>query len=615
MNQNAYINVTATFLLIALIFFGIAGINSVDRLRISVENMTRQLKELDMRAVYSSNSNHFETSSGGGEVANLEFYDPEAESGGRLITAIASDTKNMNYIVNNDATVSMFWGKAMDALAERNLEDLEEFQPMLAESWTLSEDKMTYHVKLRKGILWHDFTDPVTGREWKNVEVTAHDFKFYVDVIKNEDVDAAPIRGYLMDMGRIDVINDYEFNVVWKKKYFRSMDITLSLSPLPRHLYHAYDGPFDGTKFNDDHERNRLIVGCGPYQFVAWDKGSRLIMKRFEKYYGTKLGIMPPIETLVYAIYQHRAPRLQALISGDIDADYLTPDQWINQAAKDKAFDETKGWLRKAEYPAFSYSYIGLNQTNPLFQDKRVRQALSHLVDRERIIKDVYFGLARSVTGPFPLNSPASDPGLTPYSFSVELAKNLLADAGWRDTDNDGVVDKDGKPFVFHVIYPNGSTTADKMLPIIKEDMAKAGVKMELQKLEWSVVVQRLEKKSFEACSLGWTSPLSSPDPYQLWHSSYADIPASSNHIGFRNPEADRLIEEIRVCFDTEKRNHLYHEFHRLIYDEAPYIFLFAPSDLFAIHKRYRNFRVFPSGIVTNILWVPKSEQLQVPGF
>ena len=149
------------------------------------------------------------------------------------------------------------------------------------------------------------------------------------------------------------------------------------------------------------------------------------------------------------------------------------------------------------------------------------------------------------------------------------------------------------------------------MLPIIKEAMAKAGIQMELLGLEWSVCVQRLEKKSFDMCALGWSGGLN-PDPFQLWHSSQADVEGSSNHIRFKNAEADRLIESIRVTFDASERQKLYHRFHRLVHEEQPYIFLFAPADLNALNSRYRNVREFPLGIVDSILWTPKAQQLSL---
>jgi peptide/nickel transport system substrate-binding protein len=235
--------------------------------------------------------------------------------------------------------------------------------------------------------------------------------------------------------------------------------------------------------------------------------------------------------------------------------------------------------------------------------------ALSHLVDRNRIIKDVYYGLANAVSGPLFSGSPFYDSRIEPYEFNVETAKKLLANAGWQDHDGDGVLDKNGMPFRFTLIYPNVNTTFQKMLPILKEDMAKAGIQLDILALEWSVILERVDSRSFDAVAMGWVSPIMH-DPYQLWHSESAKQENSSNYINFNNPEADRLIEEIRQCFDPEKLTELYHQFHALIHQEEPYLFLFSASSLNAISKRYRNLREFPLGFSERILWVPKNEQL-----
>ena len=591
MQNRSFLTPVLLFLcLIVLAIIGAGVVTAIDRQRFQTEALTKAVAELSERidqiaaggiAVASGNAGGSMVS-GEPPAGNAEFFDKNAEQGGRFIGAITSDTGNMNMIINNDATVSDFWSLTCDTLAERHYKDIDRFVPRMAESWTLSDDKLTYRIKLRKGILWQDFTDPETGKKWENVEVTAQDFKFYVDVIKDEKVNAAPMRSYLADLKQVNVINDYEFEVVWERPYILSEEITLSLMPLPRHFYHAYEGPFDGTKFNDDHVRNRMIVGCGPYQLDSWEKGKRVVFKRFEKFYGKRLGIMPALKTVVYELIQHPNTRLQALRSQTLDADSLTTEQWVNNTGT--AEFQEGGFLRKMRLPSMSYSYIGLNLTNPLFQDRNVRVALSHLVDRKRIIRDVYYDLVRPISGPF-----------------------------FVDSQADGVLDKDGKPFVFTVIYANSSTTDQKLLPILKEDFARAGVKLEILSLEWSVMLERIDKRQFDAVRLAWRMSVSN-DPYQLWHSDNLKIEASSNFVSFANPEADRLIMEIRTCFDLDKRTELYHQFHRLIHEEEPYLFLVSPYDLFVINKRYQNVVEYPLGVYQNTFWVPKSKQMAVPG-
>ncbi len=617
MNKNFYLNFIATLMLIALIFFGITIVNVFDRLRLEQENNRKAIDELrkylqsaPAQIVERTVEPQAKTASPAADIANREFFEPQAVPGDRIIYTIMADTGNMNYMINNDSTVSEFYGICNSSLAERNYAKPELYQPVMAESWTRSEDNLVYTIKLRKGILWHDFTDPVNGKKWEDVEVTAHDFKFYVDVIKNPQTNCAPLRTYLQNLDRIEVINDYEFKVVWTSPYFLSESWSLGLPPLPRHLYHAYEGPFDPLRFNDDHQRNRMIVGCGPYRFVRWDKDSRVIFTRWEKYFGNELGIAPPIKDICYDVIKMPNTRFQALISGKVDWMGLTPEQW--HARTDvPAFGEN-GILKKHRYLNRVYSYIGYNQQNPLFQDRRVRQALTHLVNRDRILKDIYYGLGRVVTGPFYYESPYNDLSIKPWPFDVVKAKQLLAEAGWKDTDGDGIVDKGGIKFEFTIMEVANHPIQTRMLPLIKEDMAKAGIDMKIQSFEWSVYIQRLEQKKFDACTLGWSSPYES-DPYQIWHSSEADKPASSNHIGFRSKEADKLIEAMRVEFDFDKRIKLAHQFQQLLHDEQPYTFLVASDSLVAIASRYQNVRLFPLGIPSTIVWTPASEQLTIP--
>ena len=222
MNKNTYLNVLVTVILIVMAVLCFVFVSALDQLRFAMEDMNRSMKNIESRLAglrVVSGNQPAAANGTGADVANRQYYDQNADQGGRLITAFGADVGNMNMLVTNDAYVSEIWSKTMDSLADRDYADNGSgaLKPMLAESWTISPDKLKYRIKLRRGILWHDFRDPVTGKEWKNREVTAHDFKFYLDVVKNEDVDCAPLRGSLKDIDRIDVINDHEFEVIAKQ--------------------------------------------------------------------------------------------------------------------------------------------------------------------------------------------------------------------------------------------------------------------------------------------------------------------------------------------------------------------------------------------------------------
>ena len=543
-----------------------------------------------------------------GLIANRKSYAPEALPGGRMIQATEAETGNLNPLTSNEAMASAFNGLCNSSLAERNYEKPELFEPLMAESWQISEDHKSYRIKLRKNIYWHPFTDPVTGKKQGKKEVTAADFKFFVDTVKNKDVNCAPLRVYYQHLDKIEIHNKYEFTVRWKKACYTSLASTLGMSPLPEHFY-APDGKFDGKKFNDDHRRNRMIVGCGPYLFVRWDKGRRVIFRRNRDYFGIAYGAAPSLEYLVYELIKHPNTRFQAFMGGDLDRLGLLPDQYIKRT--DSA-EFKSGKLKKFRYLLPQYTYIGYNQKNPLFRDKRVRQALTLLVDRERIRKEIYHGLAETAVTPFMPGSAFMPTDLKPWPYDPAAARKLLASAGWRDQDGDGILEKEGKKFTFTMMQISGSSIQQRLMPMLKESFAQAGIDMKIRNVEWSVYIQNLNSRTYDVCCLGWASSFD-PDLYQVWHSSQI-AGEGSNHIGYKNPELDKLLEEMQVCFDLKKRVALGHRIARLLHEEQPYTFLFFPNSLTALSGRYRNVKLFPAGLPNELMYTGEGEQRQVPG-
>ena len=139
--------------------------------------------------------------------------------------------------------------------------------------------------------------------------------------------------------------------------------------------------------------------------------------------------------------------------------------------------------------------------------------------------------------------------------------------------------------------------TQTRMFPLIKESFGAAGIEMKIQTLEWSVYLERLEKRNYDACSLGWTTNFD-PDPYQVWHSQ-GIAPPGSNHIGYSNPELDKLIEKLRVTFDTDERIRIGRRIERIIHEDQPYTFLYTPYSLSAVSEKCGNVRIFPGGPAT----------------
>ena len=609
--QNSGIKFLLTVLILTVAGTGYFITSALDRLRESnyaLADAMKELKRLPAAPVTVRRASAPAAAVNSQPFANRKFYSPEAVAGGRMIQATEAETGNLNPLISNEAMAAAFNGLCSASLAERSYDKPENFEPLMAENWQISPDRKNYRIRLRKDIFWHDFTDPVTGKKHTGVRVTAHDFKFFADVVKNKDVNCAPLRVYYQYLSGIEVHNDHEFTVKWSKACYTSLASTLGMSPLPRHFY-APDGRFDGRKFNDDHRRNRMIVGCGPYVFHKWEKGRRIIFRRNERYFGSRYGIAPALEYLVFEVIKHPNTRFQAFTGGKLDRLSLLPDQYIKRTG---TRDFKEGKLKKFRYVLPQYSYIGYNQKNPLFRERKVRQALTMLIDRERIRKEIYHGLAETAVAPFMPGSSFLPKDLKPWPYAPEKAKKLLREAGWRDTDNDGILEKDGRKFVFTMMQIAGSSIQQRLMPMLKESFAKAGIDMKIRNVEWSVYVQNLNSRNYDVCCLGWSSSFD-PDLYQVWHSTQT-ANEGSNHIGFKNPVLDRLLEEMQLCFDMDKRIALGQRIARLLHEEQPYTFLFFPNSLTALSGRYRNARLFPAGLPESIMYTPVNEQLRVPG-
>jgi peptide/nickel transport system substrate-binding protein len=267
---------------------------------------------------------------------------------------------------------------------------------------------------------------------------------------------------------------------------------------------------------------------------------------------------------------------LESFKKGDLDVLMFTPEQWVRETG-DERFGLGPGSGKplvkldvqnRAPRP---YRYVGWNLGSPLFSDRRVRRAMAHLFDRDTFIEKFYHGLQVKAVGPFEVDSPYSSPRVEPIGFSVPEAIGLLREAGWRDSDGDGVLERDGRPFSFTLMTADPETSV-KMLTLTKETMRKAGVEMNLRVVDWSTLLALIDEYRFDAVMLGWTrSPW--PDPTPLWHSASA-VQGGLNLVRYRNPEVDRLIERGVRSIPEPERVGIFRRIHELIYADQPYTFL-----------------------------------------
>jgi peptide/nickel transport system substrate-binding protein len=231
------------------------------------------------------------------------------------------------------------------------------------------------------------------------------------------------------------------------------------------------------------------------------------------------------------------------------------------------------------------YTYVGYNLKNPLFQDKRVRRALTHAINREEIVRYVLYDLGMVATGPFPNQLWYWNPRVKPIPYDRQKARELLAEAGWKDTHGDGILERDGRPFRFTLITNSGNDIRRDVAVLVQRQLREIGIDVTIELYEWSVFLNDfIDVKHFDACILGWSLSVD-PDAYEIWHSSQID--KGFNFVSYQNLEVDRLLEEGRREYDHEKRKKIYWRIHELIAEDQPYTFLFVPLSLSALQKRF----------------------------
>ncbi len=506
---------------------------------------------------------------------------PVVEDGGTLVRRLNAEPDTLNPLTGRDAYGSLVLGLVTDSLVSRHPDTLE-WEARLAESWEASDDHLSYTFHLRRDVTWHD-GEPFTSA----------DVLYSFEKVMDPTVDAPHLRSYYQDLDSITAPDDYTVVFTWKKPYFLSFNFSAGFPILPRHIFD------DGTDFNT-HSASRAPVGNGMYRFVSWRTNEEIVLQRNEDYYGRK----PNMERMVIRFIPDNNSALMQAASGMVDYMGVQPEQWVHQLPAN-VYSRN---FNRYYYYAPNYNYIGWNLRRPFFADRKVRLAMTHLVNREAILEEILYGLGKIVTGTFYIHGDDYSHDIEPWPYDPAEARRLLDESGWVDSTGDGIRDKmvDGErvSFRFDFMYPAGNTTAEKIAIFLQSELRRLGIEMNIQNREWAIFTERLNEGDFDAVTLGWSLGIEQ-DPYQLWHSSQVD--RGSNFIAFRNEEIDQIIEAARVEFDREKRSALYDRFNHIVHEEQPYTFLFCRPSLEIVHQRFHNVIVHTLGLDHRDWYVPSA--------
>jgi peptide/nickel transport system substrate-binding protein len=540
-------------------------------------------------------------------------------TGDWLLIHMLGDPEQLNPLTSSDGNASEILALVFETLLTRDSRTLE-LKPYIAESRpTISDDKLTYTFKIRRDVYFQD------GRP-----VTGEDVLFSIKAIKSPLVNAPFLRVYFNALVDAQLVDPYTIRMIMKEPYFLNESVLGGITVLPRHYYDPENLLKDVTvrdlagdankltdavkRFSDNFNRNysRNPMGSGPFKFNSWKTGREVELLRHVKYWGNgKDGLdQAYVDRIKFRLINNQDAALVTLKSGGLDyIDRLTPVQHVRGTNSERF----KSQFKKLEYFYPYYSYLGWNNDHPIFRDKRVRQAMTYLTDRKQILKTIMFGLGEVVDSPIYIFRPEYDKSLESYPYDPKKALALLAEAGWNDSDGDGVLDKviDGRKisFRFEFKIPSGAEVSKSISLVLQDEMKRYGIATSVRELDWTIFLADVKNHQFDVVLMAWGMQASEPDAYQIWHSSQA-ANKGSNHISYKNARVDRILEAYRREFDAKKRIEMYREFQRILHDEQPYTFLFARKYVSAVHRRFQGVEIYPNGLKPSEWWVPRSMQI-----
>jgi len=492
--------------------------------------------------------------------------------GDYLIDVFGVVPERLTPLISSDAYSSAVQDQVLQSLAVRHPDTLE-WMPLLAERWRVSEDGLTIEFDMRSEAVFSD-----------GEPVSVQDVVFTFNWIMNPDVEAPRARAYYQKIKDVSAVDGDTVRFVFNEPYFRAFEIAGGMQILPKHFYER----FTASQFN---RSTGLLLGSGPYRLAdpeSWrpEPGKPVELVRNERYWGP----LAPFEKRIWRVIENDAARLTTFRNGDVDRFGPTPEQYEKLLDDEALVDRTQHYVYRS--PTSGYLYIGWNQKrggeSTPFADRRVRRAMTMLIDRRRMVEDIYLGYGQVVTGPFNPLSKQYDDSIEPWPFDIDRAKALLAEAGFEDRDEDGVIEgPQGRAFAFELTYPANSDMHERLVLMARDSMAKAGVVLNPKPAEWSVLLQRIDERSFEAVMLGWTGSLEG-DLYQIFHSDQAE-PGGDNFISYTSDRLDRLIDRARRTVDESKRMPIWRQAHRTIHEDQPYTFLITRKSIVFLDDRLKN--------------------------
>jgi peptide/nickel transport system substrate-binding protein len=523
---------------------------------------------------------------GRSEVRNLEheaswnaFYDTHNDPGDTLVVGLIGDADSLNPLTLETKNAQDIADLLFLTLTHINPDYSS--APSLAESWEFSEDhrELTFH--LRADVYWHD-----------GVKTTAHDVCFTLRQQQNPNTGYSNIKDkqYIQ---KCEVLDDFTARFIFDQAYPYQLWDVVSGHITPKHILEEVP---DGEMVRADF--NRSPVGNGPFRFKEWKAQQYIELEANEGFFAGR----PPLDRILFKVIPDQENLVIQLKSGQIDLMERVPPRFFQELSQEED-------LVAHIYPSRSYTYIGWNLLNPLFESRKIRHALTLAINRQEIIDSLLLEFGDISEGPVLPILWAYNPNLPDFSYNPEKAKQYLAEEGWKDTDGDGWLDKEGQRFSFTLKTNKGNQIREDITVLVQDMLKQVGIEVKPNILEWTILVSDSTKKDFEGILMGWSADLK-VDMTTLWHSE--SIPDKFNFVSYSNPEFDLLNDAAVMEMDEEKARQMWWRAQEMIVEDQPYTFVYTPKELTFVHKRFQNVQMETVGWHFNLSqwWVPQEQQV-----
>jgi len=430
----------------------------------------------------------------------------------------------------------------------------------LAESWEVSADGLTWTFKLRRGVKWHD------GRDF-----TADDVKFTYDIVLNPQLGATG-RAAFTNIREVRVVDPTTVQFLLSAPQASLVAaVGVNAGIIPRH---AFANVAPANYWTHDAFNKRTPIGTGAYKIKEYVSGSYVTLEKNPAYFGGA----PSIDTITFKVLPDVNAQIAQFLAGDLTVIFIDNPALV-RAVRGRPNVEVN------TLPQNNFYYMAPNHRNPLFQDRRVRQAIMHSWDRPAMIKGFLEGFATPASSPLtPVLRNFFNPNVKTYEFDRAKARQLLAEAGWRPGP-DGILVKDGQRFRFALSYPTVQYF-EPLAALVQQYLRAVGIEATLDGADFNTFIsQKLLPRRFDAL-LGWWIMPEDPDFFNYAHSSAAE--RGFNLPMYSNKDADALMEAGRKATNLAERERVYKRLQELLAEDLPYLQLWWPNEIRAWHTRLK---------------------------